>query len=445
MWSEELASNVAYNPVAALESAQESRDVVRGLVPSGGITWLYGPSMSFKSFAAMSAAAAVSLGVPWLGRRTQESVVVYVGAEGGDALHIRRAAAEMAISEQRAGFVVVAQERPAMDRTSGLWALRGVLGGVCQSAWDRSSALDNAIRDELERDADYSEASDRCSAARYALHKLKKEAVSSRDADMNRRLEYAEAEYKKAQRARDLAEDVAKARNKYISIAEDMTERYMAEACEPEHQNILCIIDTYSQTADDDNRASVSAYIKNLRTLIEEMRAEGFTLSFLVIDHVTKEGSTYLGSVAKINDVDSQLELSRIRKTMLATLSQTKSKNCAEGADLNLELSQFVIDGYRDAEGEPLTTLVVRDGTAAAAALALNPDGNAAMLADILEKSEGIMPESELRATFREAKLAAGVKGPSADKAYRRALQALRDGDRIREIEGENGCEVSLA
>ena len=148
-----------------------------------------------------------------------------------------------------------------------------------------------------------------------------------------------------------------------------------------------------------------------------------------------------VGLVAKLNDVDSQLELSRIRKTMLATITQTKSKNAAEGPELNLELSPSTLTGYSDGDGEDLVTLVVKDGTAAAAALALNPDGNAAMLAEILERAEGIMPEGELKASFREAKLAAGVKGPSADKAYRRALQALKDGDRIREIDGE----ISLA
>ena len=203
------------------------------------------------------------------------------------------------------------------------------------------------------------------------------------------------------------------------------------------HRNVFCIIDTYAQTAGDDNRASVSAYIKNLRTLIEDASAEGLSLTFLVVDHVTKEGSTYLGSVAKLNDVDSQIEVSRLRKTMLATVTQTKSKDAAECAPINVEMKRFDLAGYNDATGQPLSTLVARDGSHTAAVAALNPEGNSAMILELLQGAEGLMPEGELKAAFRDAKIVAGVKPESADKAYRRAMQALRDDGCIRDLDGE--------
>jgi len=207
------------------------------------------------------------------------------------------------------------------------------------------------------------------------------------------------------------------------------------------HKNMLCIIDTYAQTAEDDNRTNVSAYIKNLRTLVEEAHSEGVTLSFLVVDHVTKEGSTYLGSVAKINDVDSQLEVSRLRKSMLATITQTKSKDGAESAPMSVEMTPFEIRGYTDASGRPLSTLVARDGSSSAAALALNPEGNSAMILDMLQGAEGLMAEVDLKASFKQVKIAAGVKPESADKAYRRAMQSLKEDGCVRDVDGD----ISLA
>lgn len=444
MWNSELEDHVAYNPISALESARERRDVIKGIVPSGGITWLYGPSMSFKSFAAMSAAAAVAMGVPWLGRRTEQSAVLYLGAEGGDALHIRRAAAEMAISTGKGGDIVIAQERPSLDKPSGLWLLRGVLVGVCFTLWgvDPDALFWEASSNEVARDSRFVEADREFRSCQERYTDLRRRQAN-REGGLGAAMSEATKRRAEAFTAREEARTAAGANSTGLRAMKAARDRYTTEHTSEatEHRNLLCIIDTYSQTAEDDNRTNVSSYIKNLRSLIEGLQEQGITLSFIVIDHVTKEGSTYLGSVAKLNDVDSQLELSRIRKTMLATLSQTKSKNAAEGPELNLELSPFVLDGYQDADGDDLVTLVVKDGTAAAAALALNPDGNAAMLAEILEKAEGIMPEADLKASFREAKMGAGVKGPSADKAYRRALQALKDGDRVREIDGE----ISLA
>ena len=465
MWNEELKDDVAYNPILALERAQAGQTTIEGLVPRGGVTWLYGPSMSFKSFIVMSMAAAVSSGSIWMGRRTEESVVVYVGAEGGDALHVRRAAAEIANKANRAGVIVVAQDRPLLDEATGLARMRGVLDGVRETVWGevaspwadtphmRAAAQEckkglGAMRTARGR----LQSSTADAAAKVdELLKLSPEHAGKRDRFLEKHqkdfkeaamLAVAEAEknYREAKTVYEGAERQAEAEDPQRATYQRVKDAYAKDTAlgfNVPHRNVCCIIDTYAQTAGDDNRASVSAYIKNLRTLIEDASSEGVSLTFIVVDHVTKEGSTYLGSVAKLNDVDSQIEVSRLRKTMLASVTQTKSKDAAECAPVNVEMRVLELAGYNDAMGRPLSTLVARDGAQTAAVAALNPEGNSAMILELLQGAEGLMPEVELKAAFRGAKIVAGVKPESADKAYRRAMQALRDDGCIRDMDGE--------
>lgn len=437
MWNAENAECVAFNPLRALERASEGQSVVEGLVPKGGVSWLYGPSMSFKSFITMGMAAAVSTGSPWLGRRTHKSAVVYVGAEGGDGLHVRRAAAELACAANVQAALAVVQERPMLDRERGLFALRGILAGAWLAA-DSANLFDDAVTARVEAMPAVAEARAAYVAAEAALTAAEV-AVAACTSGAGVRLEGAAVAYRDAETA--LLEARAEAER-----GDALLREYAAgfDACggaslhgfDSRNQSLLCIIDTYSQTAEDDDRRSVSAYVKHLRTLIEEAQAQGVALSFLVVDHVTKEGSTYLGSVAKLNDVDSQIEVTRLRKSMLATITQTKSKDDVGGAVLNAELVPFEIPGFRNAAGAPLATLVVRDGPNSTAATAVNPEGNAAMLVEMLQGAGGRMPEAELKAAFRQVKIVTGVKPESADKAFRRAMQALQE-DGVRVADGD--------
>jgi hypothetical protein len=59
------------------------------------------------------------------------------------------------------------------------------------------------------------------------------------------------------------------------------------------HRNVLCIIDTYSQTAEVDDRRSVSAYIKNLRALVEEAQAEGVAMTADDVDMLVNQARRY--------------------------------------------------------------------------------------------------------------------------------------------------------
>lgn len=342
-------SDTAINPASVLETAAERADVVEGLVPLNGITWLYGASMSYKTFAAMSLAVAVSQDAPWIGRKTQWAAVVYVGAEGGASLHVRRAAAEIATG--RSGEMFVVTERPQLDTPQGAARLHGILNGLTE--------IVPGEYDDVELDTIY------CAAERA-----------------------------------------------YSGIAGTLSA-----------PDVLCIIDTYSQTSAGDDKVNVSAYVKNLRAIADA--AEGTNVSFIVVDHATKAGGSYMGSVAKLNDVDSQIEVVRVSDRR-ATLYQRKVKDGIESAPLALEVLPFVLEGYVDAYGKPLTSMVVQDGSRAEKIAGL-AEGKAGILLGILTERKAPLPEVELRGLFAAHPDNAGIKPDSVGKAYRRARDSLLD------------------
>lgn len=342
------------SPLGALSRAASRADMVEDLVPSKGITWMYGPSMSFKSFVALSMASAVAAGSTWMDRNTVESVVVYIGAEGGDALHIRRAAAQ----GDGGGLLLMVQERPQLDTPAGLFELRSILSSLLCLEWD---------------------------------------GVAERPEYVNRSVQHAASEV----------------------------------------VSVLCIIDTYSQTAGGDEKAQVSAYIKNLRDMIDEAGAGNFIdLSFVVIDHATKAGGSYLGSVAKLNDVDSQLEVVRGAGKSSVCVHQRKSKEGPGSEPVFIEMEEFSFSGYADGNGRPLRTLRAICGSKAKA-LGEGISGKAALFLELLTDAGDAVTDETLRRTFYgHASHGEGARPDSVAKAYRRAKERLLVDKLIEEREG---------
>ncbi|WP_244140871.1 helicase RepA family protein [Burkholderia vietnamiensis] len=64
-------------------------ELVQGLLTVGGGSVLYGDSNSGKTFFAIALAAAVALGVDWMGRRTEQGLVVYLAAESPQSVRSR--------------------------------------------------------------------------------------------------------------------------------------------------------------------------------------------------------------------------------------------------------------------------------------------------------------------------------------------------------------------
>lgn len=59
---------------------------VKGVIPANAVGMFFGASGTFKSFVALDYAMHRCYGLPWLGRRTQKGIPVYLAAEGGAGL-----------------------------------------------------------------------------------------------------------------------------------------------------------------------------------------------------------------------------------------------------------------------------------------------------------------------------------------------------------------------
>lgn len=76
--------------------------IVKGLLPAESLCAIYGPSGSFKSFAAVSLACHIATGKEWDGRKVEEGSVLYVAAEGGAAVSRRIKAWSLQYNEGKA-------------------------------------------------------------------------------------------------------------------------------------------------------------------------------------------------------------------------------------------------------------------------------------------------------------------------------------------------------
>ena len=65
------------------EATMEAAWLVKGLIPRTGLTVVYGPSGSGKSFVTLDIAMAVSRGEPWRDRKTERGAVLYLAPDGG--------------------------------------------------------------------------------------------------------------------------------------------------------------------------------------------------------------------------------------------------------------------------------------------------------------------------------------------------------------------------
>jgi hypothetical protein len=396
------------NPLGVLERAGARKDVVEGLVVPQGVTWFYGASMSFKSFILIDMASAIAAGRRWLGRDSTQAVVIYLGAEGGHGLHIRRAAADLAAGG-RAGPLCVIQDRPMLDTALGCARLRGIIQGLT-----RRLVGDDFEKGAFETTEDSFDMFVQENELERPDHSLDEE--EARAWSHARKADPCKWEYGVA------LTDYMGGLDVFVTIP----------------RKIVVFIDTFSQTSSDDTKHTVSAYVKNLRDMIDEAARNGWELTFIVVDHVTKEGSTYLGSVAKLNDVDSQIEIVRAGESQLATLRQQKMKDGPESAPIHVEVVPYAFTDHCDGYGQPLSTLVVQDGRRGAA-IARVAAGKAALLLRLLDESGGALNEGELRMRFKVHPDNAEVKPASVEKSYRRGKADLlteevieTDGDMIR-------------
>ena len=447
-----------WSPLPALKRAASAKWVIDGVIPASSIVWVVGKPTNGKTFTVMSMAASVAAGVPWIGRQADRSTVIYLAAEGGDDIHHRRAAAEMALGES--GNLLVVNARPRLDTPEGMAEVMSLVqaatggerypnGGsrgltfdqVCEAddaVWDRTREFlqddERRVLTAAERNLDritYLEgrqaASSLPDAQAKELARLK--ALPARERD----LEVAE-EWARDIAARRLPQPLRSA-YKFQGGVSDF-EAWSPEGKQP-LRRILLVIDSYSQTAADDDKASVSRYIKNLRTLDEQATAAGYLLTTIVLDHFNKSGESFMGALAKQGDSDVMIEVERHGQLLTMTCPE-KMKTAKPFDPISLELAPFTIDGFTDGYGRPLTSLVIRDGERIAKlrkAAGTSSETAATIVLQLLADT-GPNDQDTLRAAFTAHPTNVGKKADTVRRAFSRALEGLVDDEVVQVSDG---------
>lgn len=411
-----------WSPVPSLQRAAAAKWLVDGVIPAGSITWLVASPESFKTFVALDLAAAVARGGQWLGRPVKQATAVYLAAEGGENIHVRRAAADIAAGTAP-GPLAVVQLRPRLDEPSGLYALQGLIYRAT-GGFKRGVAFPSAVHhDSHEHQLSLLTAEERAEYERRLLEDDVFDDYSFVD-------EMAAKHWGPAERAVDCA----------FAVLSD------SGPSDCPRDRVFVVIDTYSQTSGDDTKATVSRYIKTLRDLQDEAARLKCEVSVLVIDHTTKAGDTYMGSGAKEGDPDAMLELERHGDGFNATLTCAKMKDAPHFPPVHLELRQVEIPGYPDAQGRPLVSLAVGDGERAhrlRRAVGANGDSAAATLFGLLEEA-GASSVDQLRQAFNALPANLQKTADAKRMAFRRALDVLQEcgvavlaDDRVTLVRGE--------
>ncbi len=113
-------------PLKALQGAQKSNWLIDGVIAPNTINWMVASPESFKTFIALDMAACIASGRSWHGRPTKEAGVLYLSAEGGEDIHIRRAAIDSAADDASKKFFI-AQARPRVDDEEGFGFLSAAM------------------------------------------------------------------------------------------------------------------------------------------------------------------------------------------------------------------------------------------------------------------------------------------------------------------------------
>lgn len=89
---EEPPKPLPWQWVTDLEANTEANDFLEGILENNGMSVVYGPSGSGKSFVVLDIAVAVASGQKWYGRECDKGVVIYLAAEGARGVQNRLAA-----------------------------------------------------------------------------------------------------------------------------------------------------------------------------------------------------------------------------------------------------------------------------------------------------------------------------------------------------------------
>jgi hypothetical protein len=392
----------SWSPLKALKRVGETKWLIDGVIPAGSINWMVASPSSFKTFLALDMGACIATGRAWHGRETDKALVLYVDGEGDDDIHVRRAAADMAVGDT--GPMCIVQMRPRLDEPHGLASLLALAYRVTAGRLNFPE-VETFISEISEKYLTPEEATE------Y-------EKIADTTGD---EWEFAERVARHRYNAWDDAMDAAYWHNTAMEAPAAVRKQSAA--------NLFVVIDTYSQTSADDAKATVSRYIKTLRDLQEKAVALGGTITVLVIDHTTKSGESYMGSLAKEGDSDTMMEVDRHCNDYSLTLKSLKMRGGVSFAPVHLDLVPFTLEGFTDALDRPLASLIVVDGEQAhriRKAAGSSGDTAAALVLTLLTES-GACSKGDLRLAFLAHKTNEGKKTDSVSRAFNRALGTLAE------------------
>jgi hypothetical protein len=110
--------------------SSSSEYLVKGLIPRGGLTVVWGPPKCGKSFWTFDVAMHVARGEPYRGRRVQRGVVVYLALEGGNGFRARIEAYRRTHSIDDAPFYLVTDRTDLVkDHEALIAAIRAQIPG----------------------------------------------------------------------------------------------------------------------------------------------------------------------------------------------------------------------------------------------------------------------------------------------------------------------------
>lgn len=416
MLSEKWVALGRWGPLGALKRVGETKWLIDGVIPSGSINWMVAAPGSFKTFLALDMAAAVACGRPWHGRETDEAVVLYLAAEGGNDIHVRRAAVDLAAGD--VGPMCIAQLRPRLDEEAGLASLLAIIydltyGGLsfpeAQTYWEESMEKYLTPKERAEFNAlECGDEDQLREVFGYVPNQVGDDAARKFSLELSR--------------PRFSAWDEA-----FAVMQEDNNFQPAKEFKETLRNKVLLVIDTYSQTSADDAKGTVSRYIKTLRDLQDKATALGGAITVLVVDHTTKSGDSYMGSLAKEGDSDTMMDVDRHGDGYSVTVRCAKMKCATPFAPIHLDMKPVTLDGFTDVQGRPLTSLVVADGEQAhkiRKVAGADKDTAAAVLLAVLT-SVGPCLKDQLRLHYGAHATNAGKNPATVSRSFLRGLQNL--------------------
>jgi hypothetical protein len=411
-----------YSPLAALERAGTTRWTIDSVIAAGSINWLVAPPENFKTFVTLDMATCIASGRDWHGKATDQSIVVYLAAEGGNDIHVRRAAADIAAGET--GFVLLKQSRPRLDDETGLYWLLGLLNRGPNERADDFKETENVY--ELIDEGGFlsQQEKEEYDSLDWTNPKHKQRLEILNNLNQGRVPANIKAAYDGLSENHPyLISDQWRSTGNdgYLRLGNIVTPNAV-------FSRVFLVIDTYSQTSSNDDKTTVSRYIKTLRDLQEKSTAAGFTITVLVIDHMTKSGDSYMGSLAKEGDSDAMFEIDRPGDGYSVTFKCKKMKMAAHFEPVHLDLLPIEIEGFQDALGRPLTSLYVTDGAKSHQVRKIagsDKDTAAALVYRLAQDSPQPLSDTVLRDNYTAHASNQGKQRESVHRQYRRAIDKL--------------------